>query len=113
MVHNVRRNLLVETTQKDGAHDNCHVIAEARKEARTLECNVARTDDQRLPGARRLAENVVGREAQLLVTWNAQVIRPTADGNHDALAGDDGRPTIFFRALNLVRANELAARIDI
>ncbi len=78
---------LVEAPQRDGAHHDLGLEAQAVQETRALERYVRRADAERLARRRCQREDVVGRDDEVLAR-DAERARAPTHGNHKLGRGD-------------------------
>jgi len=81
-------NILVKTSEEDGPDHDCGIIAKSREEAGALEGDVGGTYDESPSWCLLQAEHIVTGETEFFVAWDAWVVGPTADCNHDLVSGD-------------------------
>mmetsp|Transcript_4749 Transcript_4749/g.11415 ORF Transcript_4749/g.11415 Transcript_4749/m.11415 type:complete len:263 (-) Transcript_4749:53-841(-) len=106
VVADVLSNLLVEATQEDGPRHHVGLVAESGQKAGALERDVARADDERLPGALLQGEDVVAGDAQLLVAGDTQITGPPAGREDDVIARDGALLAALVGALDRVLVEE-------
>mmetsp|Transcript_22606 Transcript_22606/g.57496 ORF Transcript_22606/g.57496 Transcript_22606/m.57496 type:complete len:560 (-) Transcript_22606:273-1952(-) len=107
------RHLLVKATQRDGAHHDVHGEAQRVQQAGALQRDVRRANHQRLAGGCGQREEVVRRDAQLLVARHAQVARAAAHRNDHALRGQRLLLPVLLGGLHRVRVHQPALGVDV